>query len=840
MADFRTEITADRAQYDATMDAAAAKAMTTGQAMSSAMRESSVKMLASLKEANAGMNAHFDGIKDAVTSIRGAFAAVTAVLAGGALFKKTIEGTREMVAEVLLLSRMLGVTAREASALRSALNVNGIEAESYTTMIGKLTMKLRENEERFNELGAVTRGSNRELLNGQVIMQNTLQALLKFKEGTDRNLAATEFFGKGWNEVVKLFKVTPEAIEEARQRVEALQMEIGPEGVARARAYGVMWKELKETGEALGNRIGQALMPILTELGNFFGIFGPAAVVVMRGAIGGLSAVFWGLAMAVVTSFQLAKAALFTIIEPLAAIAEASGLALQGKWSEAGERLKSVGKNTEAAWRASFEGIMKQGDKTRKELAALFDPNAEQGQSPKSQGGKDYAGKDDGKSRASQWDAELAAQRDAYDRMKLEAGSFQQYTKEMESAFWKRKLELTKEGTVERAEVEKKYYAVEREVRKQAFDAQVADIKRQMAAAATNAEQRIALANRIYTLEVQRHKAGSKEAIAALQEVQKEYDAWAKQQRELRDLLAKSERDHQLSSLELERANLETLEQLGQITHRQHLEALRKLKESEYQIEAKALEDKKALMAEDPSTDPVKYQELLNQIRAAKEKHSLDMAKIDGQIQVESFKVWRQIGDAITSSFSTAIKGVIMGTQTLTQAMRNMAQSVFLALLDMGVKWIAQSIVNALIGKAIDKTAKMGEIGNAAALAAANTFASISAIPIVGPAMAPGAAAAAYAEGMAWQGALLAAAGGFDVPHGVNPITQLHQEEMVLPANIANPLREAVEGGGMGGDAYHFHALDVKSVRDFVMGNRAVFAEAAQRHARETYGPRGR
>ncbi|WP_027469172.1 tape measure protein [Deefgea rivuli] len=41
-----------------------------------------------------------------------------------------------------------------------------------------------------------------------------------------------------------------------------------------------------------------------------------------------------------------------------------------------------------------------------------------------------------------------------------------------------------------------------------------------------------------------------------------------------------------------------------------------------------------------------------------------------------------------------------------------------------------------------------------------------------------------------------AAAKGFDVPSGVNPITQLHQEEMVLPAHLANPIRAMAKNGG--------------------------------------------
>ena len=74
-----------------------------------------------------------------------------------------------------------------------------------------------------------------------------------------------------------------------------------------------------------------------------------------------------------------------------------------------------------------------------------------------------------------------------------------------------------------------------------------------------------------------------------------------------------------------------------------------------------------------------------------------------------------------------------------------------------------------------------------------------------------------------------AAAGGYDVPAGLSPLTQLHASEMVLPADIAGPLRDQVKGGGMGGDVHlHVTAMDAKGVKDFLMGNRSAVAAAVR------------
>lgn len=70
------------------------------------------------------------------------------------------------------------------------------------------------------------------------------------------------------------------------------------------------------------------------------------------------------------------------------------------------------------------------------------------------------------------------------------------------------------------------------------------------------------------------------------------------------------------------------------------------------------------------------------------------------------------------------------------------------------------------------------------------------------------------------------AAHGFDIPRGVNPMTQLHEREMVLPADIAEPLRQSLAGGGGVGLNVTINAIDGASVRRMVESHD--FARAIQ------------
>ena len=92
------------------------------------------------------------------------------------------------------------------------------------------------------------------------------------------------------------------------------------------------------------------------------------------------------------------------------------------------------------------------------------------------------------------------------------------------------------------------------------------------------------------------------------------------------------------------------------------------------------------------------------------------------------------------------------------------------------------------------KAQAAADIPASAAQAGAAAYASTAAIPIVGPGLAPAAAAEAYGATMSFMG-LASAAGGWDnVPYD-GALTELHKAEMVLPASIAVPLRAAISTG---------------------------------------------
>ncbi len=144
-------------------------------------------------------------------------------------------------------------------------------------------------------------------------------------------------------------------------------------------------------------------------------------------------------------------------------------------------------------------------------------------------------------------------------------------------------------------------------------------------------------------------------------------------------------------------------------------------------------------------------------------------------------------------------------------------------------------------GMAISGQAALKDITNSAAQAASAAYNSLAHVPFVGPLLGAAAAATVFAAVMAFKGLVASAAGGYDIPAGVNPLTQLHAQEMVLPARLANPMRDMLASFGSGATAAvasghtfsfgdtHIHGAPNMSPADFKQAlaeHRASVAEA--------------
>jgi hypothetical protein len=245
-------------------------------------------------------------------------------------------------------------------------------------------------------------------------------------------------------------------------------------------------------------------------------------------------------------------------------------------------------------------------------------------------------------------------------------------------------------------------------------------------------------------------------------------------------------------------------------------------------------------------------QQAYDKLAALAEKHRLDMAKISGKMAQEQKTTWDKTFAPISTAFEKTVTGIIQGTMTMKQGLSNLFKSIALEFVNMGVKmvveWASKQAMKLLITTttAAQETAAhaaaaatqagtqkalgIGGVMSNAAIAATAAMASVAAIPFYGWAMAPEVGATTYGMAM---GYMASAEGGYDIPAGVNPVTQLHEKEMVLPKAQAEAVRSMADGGGMGGDIHlHVTAMDSKDVARLFKDNGHHLAAALKQQVR--------
>jgi hypothetical protein len=201
------------------------------------------------------------------------------------------------------------------------------------------------------------------------------------------------------------------------------------------------------------------------------------------------------------------------------------------------------------------------------------------------------------------------------------------------------------------------------------------------------------------------------------------------------------------------------------------------------------------------------HQKYLNQ------KDNLSRKSLD-----DEKKQYDQVFQGINRAFTTSINGILQGTQTWQQATAHIFTGILSVFVDMAEKMVAKWIESMVMQAIFGKEEAVSTIATDAAQAGAGAYAATAAIPVVGPALAPAAAATAYGNTMAFQGLASLDVGSWELPS--DQVARVHQGEMIIPKPFADSMRE--NGGFGGGDTYHFHAVDAHSFVNMLKSNKAV------------------
>ena len=380
------------------------------------------------------------------------------------------------------------------------------------------------------------------------------------------------------------------------------------------------------------------------------------------------------------------------------------------------------------------------------------------------------------------WEEEIKAQKLAHKEMQRETLSHQEWDLAREAAYWRAKLATVDAGSKTGLKLREKILTLEDQLSKQSTEAKIDQVA-----------------------------------------------AWEK--------LDKHKLDMEKDAADQALAN-------GQISQLQRLDLEIEFENRRYQIAYDALQERIALAEQDPTYSQSAIDKLKQQMAELGQGHEREQGKNKGKREQQRRKdapsfsemlqdggknVWQTAQDQMGQAFSA----MLSRTQTFSQAMTGFFKSTGQAfiqemvtkpLMGMMKRMVQESAIYKSIfgakqsmeqaGAAETVATKTAEtsavVGANATQAASGAAASQAAIPIAGPTLAAAAMGAMFALVMGLVGGgggsktsttttrIPSAAGGWDIPAGINPLTQLHENEMVLPAEHAQTIREMA--GQSGGD----------------------------------------
>ncbi len=308
--------------------------------------------------------------------LKGKFLELGAVIGTGELFKKAIETTTQMTEESGQLASTLGITMTQADALRVAIeNANasqvGFHVSTQTLIMAqqRVAMTLRTNETAFTQLGVNVHTSNGHYKNALEIMNEVNDKLRAMGNTTAQSVMGIQVYGRAWMQMKGILSVNKETIAAAANEVNELNLRSDPKDVI---AYHQALTHVTDVMKGMLNTIGQALLPILTEVGNWFKTYGPQAIEATRIAIASVTSVIDGLINGFKILYQIVKAAFTSIADDLAGFAAAMKQVLHGNFSGAMTTLKTAAGDAEAAWSNAFKNIIASSDKAHAAIVHAF------------------------------------------------------------------------------------------------------------------------------------------------------------------------------------------------------------------------------------------------------------------------------------------------------------------------------------------------------------------------------------------------------------------------------------------------------------------------------------
>jgi hypothetical protein len=650
----------------------------------------------SFVELKASATGGFNAITGVIERFRGVLATLTAALAGGFIGKEAVSEMLRLEDAVRGLTISFGMTTEKATQTAIALKLAGISADTYEQMGQRVGRVLKTQSEEFARLGVVTKDASGNLLPMDTILQNIFTRMQDFKAGTDQTEFALSTVGRNAKDFASDMLRLNDATARAAQLQHDLGIEMGPERIAAIEKYRQDVNAFTVVLSAIGDKIGESVLPNLEKLAAWFNEYGPTAINIVVGAIKVLLSILQVLGTMVGTAAVYAVSAFDKMVVSATAAMAVLRVRITQAWTEipriiaeANAKIAQINQTTAESVTQSWQGA---ADKI-KAMWTDAPPSKPGGAGPMKSGSQHFTPKPTGGGDevAAGLENELKAEEDAFNKKMLLQGSFQTWSITQTRDYWEEVLSMTNLSAKDRQAAENKYYDAERKVQTDAFAAKVASLDKEMAAYKYNITAKIALATQEAAMIAQKYGEESAQAQVAYKKIAELRQQLADQVKRIVEIQTATEEAHYTALVALEKQAADQQVALGQITNQQRLALEADFENQMYAKKLAALQRDRAAAGD----DVILQATIDGKLEALEDSHQAALTKIANQGVLDREQYALQANKAIESDFSTLLSTLATGTKSIKQAFLDFFKSVSDGLAKIAADQVAKQFLGA-------------------------------------------------------------------------------------------------------------------------------------------------
>ena len=208
-------------------------------------------------------------------AVVGIAAVGTAAIAAGVGIAKITLDAGKAADELITLSNKTGISTKTLQEMEYAARFVDVPLETMTDSMFKLTKSMDAarngtgaQADAFKTLGVATTNADGSLKNSKQVWLDTIDALGRVTNETERDALAMQLFGKNAKELNPLIAAGSDELSRLAGEANELGVVLNDSSITALGAFDDKMERLKATGSALGQTLGAAVAPALGALAD--------------------------------------------------------------------------------------------------------------------------------------------------------------------------------------------------------------------------------------------------------------------------------------------------------------------------------------------------------------------------------------------------------------------------------------------------------------------------------------------------------------------------------------------------------------------------------------------